>query len=62
MAHPGLQDLYGSNYFDEHWKDGTTRSFAPIKDDRKRLWSVRAYCNILPDIEHLPESHRRAWL
>ncbi len=62
MAHPGLQDLYGNNYFDEHWQDGTTRSFGPIRDDHKRLWSVRAYSNILPEVEYLPETHRRAWL
>ena len=62
MAHPGLQDLYGYNYFDEHWKDGTTRSFAPFTGKDNRLWSVRAYSNILPEVAHLPESHRWAWL
>lgn len=62
MAHPGLQDLYGGNYFDEHWQDGTTRSFAPLKPDGFRLWSVRAYNSVLPEVEYLPESHRRAWL
>ncbi len=62
MAHPGLQDLYGHTYFDEPWQDGTTRSFASLRDESIRLWSVRAYNNILPEIDYLPESHRRAWL
>ena len=62
MAHPGLQDLYGGNYFDEHWLDGTTRSFARLKPEGNRLWSVRAYNQLLPDVDHLPDSHRRAWL
>lgn len=62
MAHPGLQDLYGENYFDEQWKDGTARTFAPMKSDHNRLWSVRAYNTVLPEIDYLPESHRRAWL
>ncbi|MGB5212397.1 MAG: aromatic ring-hydroxylating dioxygenase subunit alpha [Anderseniella sp.] len=62
MAHPGLQDLYGNNYFDEHWQGGTTRSFGPFKGETNRLWSVRAYNSVLPEVDYLPESHRRAWL
>ena len=62
MAHPGLQDLYGKGYFDENWQQGTARSFAPFDDDDANLWSVRHYKKLLPDLTHLPESHRRAWL
>lgn len=62
IAHPALQDLYGRNYFDEPWQDGTSRSFAPFDDGDGRLWSVRNYKKMLPEVDHLPESHRRAWL
>ena len=62
IAHPALQDLYGSNYFDEAWHDGTNRSFGPFHDRKGRLWSTRHYLSILPQVPHLPESHRRAWL
>ena len=62
IAHPALQDLYGSNYFDEPWQDGTNRSFGPFHDRKGRLWSTRKYLSILPEIAHLPQSHRRAWL
>ena len=62
MAHPGLQDLYGNNYFDENWQDGTNRAFGPFREKKGRLWSTRHYHAILPDVPHLPESHRRAWL
>ncbi len=62
MAHPGLQDLYGHNYFDENWEAGTNRSFGTLKGGDNRLWAVRAYNNLLPEIDYLPESHRRAWL
>ncbi len=62
MAHPGLQDLYGKSYFDENWEYGTARSFAPFDTDDAKLWSVRQYKKMLPDVAHLPESHRRAWL
>jgi phenylpropionate dioxygenase-like ring-hydroxylating dioxygenase large terminal subunit len=62
MAHPGLQDLYGHNYFDENWIDGTNRSFGAFTEREGRLWSTSHYHRILPDMEHLPESHRRVWL
>jgi phenylpropionate dioxygenase-like ring-hydroxylating dioxygenase large terminal subunit len=62
VAHPGLQDLYGQSYFDEAWHDGTSRSFASFDDKEARLWSVRNYKAMLPEVTHLPESHRTAWL
>ncbi len=62
MAHPGLQDLYGHGYFDEPMNDGTNRSFGPFNAGPGRLWSVRAYKSILPDMPNLPESHKRAWI
>lgn len=62
MAHPGLQDLYGKNYFDEVTINGTNRSFATFDEDGGRLWSVRHYLNILPDVPELPDTHKRAWL
>jgi phenylpropionate dioxygenase-like ring-hydroxylating dioxygenase large terminal subunit len=62
MAHPGLQDLYGHNYFDENWQGGTTRAFGTFRGGDNRLWSVRAYNNLLPEIDYLPETHQRAWL
>lgn len=62
MAHPGLQDLYGKGYYDEPFMDGASRSFAVFNEGPAKLWSVRAYRNILPQAHWLPESHRRAWL
>jgi phenylpropionate dioxygenase-like ring-hydroxylating dioxygenase large terminal subunit len=62
MAHPGLEDLYGSNYYDEPFAGGVSRSFAPFTADPGKLWSVRRYKALLPEATWLPESHRRAWL
>ncbi|MEZ5777002.1 MAG: aromatic ring-hydroxylating dioxygenase subunit alpha [Paracoccaceae bacterium] len=62
MAHPGLQDLYGGNYHDEPFLEGTSRSFATFREGAGRLWSVRAYKNILPDAANLKGEHKRAWL
>ncbi|MGI9464471.1 MAG: aromatic ring-hydroxylating oxygenase subunit alpha [Aestuariivirgaceae bacterium] len=62
IAHPALQDLYGKHYYDEPFNNGIARSFAPFDEDPGRLWSVRNYKKLLPDAEHLPASHKRAWL
>ncbi len=62
MAHPALQDLYGRHYYDEPYDSGISRSFAEFDESPGKLWSVRHYKNLLPDAEHLPQSHKRAWL
>lgn len=62
IAHPALQDLYGEKYYDEQLPNGIARSFGPFNDEDARLWSVRGYRNLLPKVDHLPESHQNAWL
>jgi phenylpropionate dioxygenase-like ring-hydroxylating dioxygenase large terminal subunit len=62
MAHPGLHDLFGANYYDEEFKDGTSRSFSEFREADNRLWSVRAYTSILQPPEGLDDQHGRAWL
>ncbi len=62
MAHPGLEDLYGKNYYDEPFRDGTSRSFSEFRPGEGRLWSVRNYKKILPQVDGLDASHRRGWL
>ena len=62
MAHPGLQDLYGPNYFDEPFSKGTSRSFASFRAGNGRLWSVRAYKAVLEPPARLDDDHKHAWL
>ena len=62
MAHPGLNELFGANYYDEPFIGGAARSFSQISSNPGTLWSVRAYKSVLPEAHWLPESHRRAWL
>jgi phenylpropionate dioxygenase-like ring-hydroxylating dioxygenase large terminal subunit len=62
MAHPGLHDLFGSNYFDEPFDSGTSRSYSTFREGDSRLWSVRHYKNILPDVAEMDSDHNRAWL
>ena len=62
IAHPSLQDLYGGLYRDGRAGLGMGRSFAPFNDAPDRFWSVARYKTLLPEVAHLPQSHRRAWL
>jgi len=62
MAHPGLDDLFGNNYYDEDFREGASRSFSLFREGKNRLWSVQAYRNILQAPETLDEDHKRAWL
>lgn len=61
IAHPSLQDLYGKTYADEAINDSVTRAYGVFNESHK-MWSVRNYARILPDVPHLPDSHRRAWV
>ncbi len=62
MAHPGLHDLFGANYYDEPFRNGTSRSFSSFREGNARLWSVRNYKTILNPPEKLDGEHQRAWL
>jgi phenylpropionate dioxygenase-like ring-hydroxylating dioxygenase large terminal subunit len=62
IAHPALQDLYGKNYYDEPLVEGSNRSFGEFNDGPGRLWSVRHYKKILPEMDDLRPANRRAWL
>ncbi|TPW27428.1 aromatic ring-hydroxylating oxygenase subunit alpha [Pararhizobium mangrovi] len=62
MAHPALQDLYGSTYYDEPFVDGICRSYATYNPHAGRRWSVRNYVNLAPEPTHLPGDLRKAWI
>ena len=62
IGHPGLQSLVGDSYEDQAHGNGVSRSFSRIRGQAAPQWSVRAYQNLLPEVSHLPEKYRRAWL
>lgn len=62
MAHPGLADLFGDNYYDQPLSGGAARSYSTFRPGRGRLWSVRAYKSILQPPDMLDAEHGRAWL
>jgi phenylpropionate dioxygenase-like ring-hydroxylating dioxygenase large terminal subunit len=62
MAHPALQDLYGSTYIDEPFVDGISRSDGRFTPSNGRLWAVRNYKNFTKPSDHLPEHLHKTWL
>lgn len=62
MAHPALQDLYGSTYYDEPFVDGVSRSFATFNPHAGRRWSVREYVKICEPASYLPKELQKAWI
>tara|TARA_R110000751_G_scaffold307890_1_gene433805 strand:+ start:4873 stop:6090 length:1218 start_codon:yes stop_codon:yes gene_type:complete len=62
LAHPALQDLYGSSYYDEPFVDGVCRSYAECNSNGGRRWSVKHYTRLLAPGESLPETMKRSWI
>lgn len=62
LAHPALQDLYGSSYYDEPFIDGVCRSWATCNPSGGRRWSVRHYTKFTEPGMALPENQERAWI
>ena len=61
VAHPGLTRLFGRSYGIEA-ADFVDRMVGDLLDKPSANVSERAYQACLPEVEHLPESHRRRWL
>lgn len=62
MAHPALQDLYGSTYLDEPFIDGASRSEGVFTPSPGRRWAVRNYKNLSTPQPHLPEHLHQKWV
>ena len=62
MAHPALQDLYGSSYVDEPYVDGISRTEGRFTPTKGRRWAVRNYKKMTRAQPHLPEYLHKKWL
>ena len=62
MAHPALQDLYGSTYLDEPYVDGISRSDGRFTPTKGRRWAVRNYKKLSKPRADLPEGLHKSWL
>ncbi|WP_373504363.1 aromatic ring-hydroxylating dioxygenase subunit alpha [Aestuariivirga sp.] len=61
MAHPALQDLYGSTYYDLPYLNGVSRSLGRFNPHAGRCWSVRNYVAIADRQPWLSEDKRNLW-
>ena len=61
VGHPGLTRLFGRNYRIEA-KDHVDKMEGDLVDKESSNRSERAYQQLLPQVDHLPESHQRKWL
>jgi phenylpropionate dioxygenase-like ring-hydroxylating dioxygenase large terminal subunit len=61
VGHPGLTRLFGRNYRIEA-QSHVDRMEGDMVENPSANPSERAYQRYLPEVEHLPPSHRRKWL
>jgi phenylpropionate dioxygenase-like ring-hydroxylating dioxygenase large terminal subunit len=61
-AHPGLDSLVGDSYDLRDLGHGVSRLSGRIEQVAGAGLSVRAYREILPNMEYLPKDYRRSWL
>lgn len=61
VGHPGLTRLFARNYRIEA-KEHVDRMEGDLVEKASENPSERAYQRFLPEVEHLPPSHRRKWL
>ena len=62
MAHPALQDLYGSSYEDGPYVAGVSRTEGRYTPSKGRRWAVREYKKLSKPAPDLPENLHRKWL
>ncbi|MCA0433002.1 MAG: aromatic ring-hydroxylating dioxygenase subunit alpha [Proteobacteria bacterium] len=61
MAHPALQDLYGSTYYDVSLPGGLNVSKGTFQPHAGRRWSVRNYLKWAGGPSWLPAERRNLW-
>jgi phenylpropionate dioxygenase-like ring-hydroxylating dioxygenase large terminal subunit/DNA-binding transcriptional regulator YbjK len=61
-GHPGLRRLFGASYVDCKTNARASRSHATLQERPSSNWVERSYQRLLPEVAHLPENLRRAWV
>ncbi|HMQ57264.1 MAG TPA: aromatic ring-hydroxylating dioxygenase subunit alpha [Rhizobiaceae bacterium] len=62
MAHPALQDLYGSTYKDIPYPQGLSLSTGTFDPHAGRRWSVRHYVRLSQPQDGMAEDKHRRWV
>ena len=60
-AHPSLHELYGKNYYDEPYQNGTSLSVGKFNKTTSSDWSVGLYKRLVAQLNHLPKPQNSAW-
>jgi phenylpropionate dioxygenase-like ring-hydroxylating dioxygenase large terminal subunit/AcrR family transcriptional regulator len=61
-GHPGLRRLFGTSYVDCKTNTQASRSHSTLQERPSSNWVERSYQQLLPEVAHLPENLRRAWI
>jgi phenylpropionate dioxygenase-like ring-hydroxylating dioxygenase large terminal subunit len=61
-GHPGLRRLFGTTYVDCKTNTRASRSHSTLQERPSSNWVERSYQHFLPEVTHLPENLRRAWI
>lgn len=61
MAHPALNDLYGSNYHSLDFGPGLSCDKGPFQAHAGKSWSVRNYIKLAGGPDWLPEEQKNVW-
>jgi phenylpropionate dioxygenase-like ring-hydroxylating dioxygenase large terminal subunit len=62
VAHPGLNALLNRSYGFEPIADGVQRLYGRVEEITGDSVEARRYHAVLPDVAHLPATHKRLWL
>ena len=62
VAHEGLDSLVGDSYRLTIRPDGAYHIFSDPAARAAQCASIRAYLKLLPEVDHLPQERRRAWV
>ena len=62
MGHPGLRRLFGTSYEEDFEQGEGTQASSQLREQESSVWAERAYQRLLPEVSHLPEGLRRAWM
>lgn len=60
-AHPSLHELYGKNYYDEPYENGTSLSVGKFNKSSPSGWSVSLYKKLVAQLNYLPDPQSSAW-
>jgi phenylpropionate dioxygenase-like ring-hydroxylating dioxygenase large terminal subunit/DNA-binding transcriptional regulator YbjK len=60
--HPGLGRLFGAANVDGETDAQTSHSRSTLQEHPSSNWAERSYQHFLPEVAHLPDDLRRAWI